>query len=61
MSDEADLSSEREEIARNAAIRAAARDIPSGAPGHCVECGEWFDRLVRGACAACRVRYRGEK
>lgn len=61
MSDEQDLASDREEIARDTAIRAAARDIPPGIPGYCVECGEWFDRLVRGACVACRVRYRGEK
>lgn len=61
MSDEADLSSEREEIARDAAIRAAARDIPPGTPGYCVECGGWFIRLVREACAPCRVQYRGEK
>lgn len=61
MSDETDLSSEREEIARNAAIRAAARDIPPGKLGYCVECGQWSKRLVRDACAECRVRYRGEK
>jgi hypothetical protein len=61
MPDEIDLAQDRERIAADAAIselRAKAATIPQGAPGECNLCGEWFERLVRGACARCRDRYR---
>ena len=35
----------------------AAR-IEPGEPGDCDLCGEWASRLVGGACAPCRDRYR---
>lgn len=35
-------------------IRKAAADIPEGEPGECYECGEYYIRLVHGACAGCR-------
>ncbi len=54
MPDEFDLAQEREEIARNAAIRNNAKDIPPGTPGECDLCGEWSGRLINGACAPCR-------
>lgn len=56
MPDEFDLAQEREEIARNAAIRNNAKDILPGVPGDCDLCGEWSGRLINGACAPCRDR-----
>jgi class 3 adenylate cyclase len=38
-------------------VNQAAR-IEPGAPGECELCGEWSGRLVRGACAPCRDRYK---
>lgn len=58
MPDEIDLAQEREQIATADAIRAAAKDIPAGVPGDCEYCGEWFGRLVGGACAPCRDRWK---
>lgn len=43
---------------REHAARQAAADIPAGHPGDCDLCGEWTARLVEGACAPCRDRYR---
>lgn len=43
---------------REQAARQAAADIPAGHPGDCDLCGEWTARLVEGACAPCRDRYR---
>ena len=61
MADEIDLAQEREQIATNSAVddvRAMAARIEPGAPGECELCGEWSGRLVRGACAPCRDRYK---
>lgn len=41
-----------------AAVRRAAAAIPEGEPGECELCGEWSARLVRGACAPCRDRFK---
>lgn len=41
-----------------AAVRSKAASIPAGAPGDCDLCGEWSQRLVGGACAPCRDKYR---
>lgn len=54
MPDEFDLAQEREEIARAAAIRNNAKDIPPGEPGECFYCGEESPRLINNACAPCR-------
>lgn len=43
---------------REHAARQAANSIPAGHPGDCDLCGEWTARLVEGACAPCRDRYR---
>lgn len=32
--------------------------MPVGTPGDCDLCGEWSGRLVEGACAPCRDRYK---
>jgi hypothetical protein len=61
MSDDADIASADDEMLRayrEAAVRAAAAEIPAGEAGECIACGEWSGRLVGGACAPCRDRYR---
>ncbi|RJG06508.1 conjugal transfer protein TraR [Noviherbaspirillum cavernae] len=58
MADEIDLAQDREEIARVDAIRRATKPLEPGMPGECDLCGEWSGRLVRGACAPCRDKWR---
>lgn len=41
-----------------AAVRTAAAKIPEGTKGDCDLCGEFTMRLVEGACAPCRDKYR---
>ncbi len=41
-----------------AAARAGAANIPAGEPGECDRCGEPSGRLVGGACAKCRDKWR---
>lgn len=36
------------------AIREDAAKITPGEPGECYQCGEFYTRIVRGACAQCR-------
>ena len=52
--DDLDRASEREQIARDAAIARAQRDMPQGKPGECDWCEQYSPRLVGGACARCR-------
>ena len=40
-----------------AAMRIAA-DIPAGVSGDCDFCGDWFGRLIDGACGRCRDFYK---
>lgn len=56
--DEIDVAQEREDYATRDAIRRASKDIPTGKPGDCELCGEWFARLVGGACPPCRDKYK---
>ncbi len=56
--DEAGDHIEREAAARQAAASARAAAMPKGEPGDCELCGEWSARLVAGACAPCRDRYK---
>ena len=35
-----------------------ARDIPVGVSGDCDFCGEYFSRLIDGACGRCRDFYK---
>ncbi len=61
MADEIDLAQEREHIATNSAVdevRAKSAAIEPGTPCDCDLCGEWSARLIRGACAPCRDRYK---
>ena len=61
MADEIDIANEVA-MADNARAVADARDkasqIPAGIAGDCELCGDWSGRLVAGACAPCRDRYR---
>lgn len=41
-----------------AEIRKQAAKIDPGQPGDCDLCGEWSARLVNGACAPCRDKYK---
>lgn len=56
--DEMDQATETAEKHLAAAIQAAARPVPPGMPGECWRCGEDSPRLVHGACAPCRDKYR---
>ncbi len=60
----ADIIDEANELAEETAqraireVRSKAASIPKGDPGDCDLCGEWSGRLVEGACAPCRDRWR---
>jgi len=58
MTDEIDRAQQREQEDRDRAIAAASRDFAPGTPGDCDLCGEHSMRLVQGACAPCRDKYR---
>lgn len=61
MADEIDIANERAEADTERAIaaaRSAAGQIEPGQPGDCDFCGEWSGRLVNGACAPCRDKWR---
>lgn len=58
MPDEMDLAQEREQIARDAAIKNNAKPLDPGVQGNCDLCDEWSSRLIGGACAPCRDRYK---
>lgn len=59
--DPLDRAADLEEFERDQvtdAIREAAANMPSGVAGNCDLCGRWSGRLVGGACAPCRDRYK---
>ena len=58
MADDIDRAQERERIDREAAIKAASKVLEPGVAGECDLCGEWAGRLIGGACAPCRDRYK---
>ncbi len=61
MADEIDRANDTAEAATERAIAAArdrAANIPAGDAGDCDLCGEWCGRLVKGACARCRDKWR---
>ena len=61
MADEIDAANDRalEDTERAvAAARMTCAMIPEGEEGECELCGEWSGRLVDGACAPCRDKYR---
>lgn len=61
MADIADVTAERMEVqeaADIAEIRRKAAEIPKGVPGECERCGEHSWRLIGGACAPCRDKWK---
>lgn len=56
--DDIDRAQERALTDTAAAIAKAARDIQPGEPGECDLCGEESGRLINGACAPCRDKYK---
>lgn len=61
MADDIDRANQRAEEDTERCIEAARRraaEIPAGDSGDCELCGEWSGRLVDGACAPCRDRFR---
>jgi len=61
MADEIDIANDRAQADNERAVAEArdkARQIPVDNAGDCDLCGEWPGRLVGGACARCRDRYR---
>jgi len=61
MSDIIDDANDKAETLRESiidGIRNKAADMPKGKPGDCDLCGEWSGRLVEGACAYCRDKYK---
>lgn len=58
MADLTDLASEIEQRATEASIsKALHKPMPTGRPGECDLCGEYFARLVDGACGFCRDKW----
>jgi len=57
MADDADIASNITEESINREIARIRADIPAGGAGECDLCGEWFGRLVGGACVPCRDRF----
>ena len=56
--DEADAIIEKHNEIALKNIRHAASQMPKGTKGDCDLCGEWSVRLVDGACAPCRDKYK---
>ena len=56
--DDIDRAQQRELQDTERAVNAARRDLVPGEPGECDLCGEHSMRLVGGACAPCRDKYR---
>lgn len=54
MADEADRAQILEEAEREASVKAASKGLAIGQPGYCLQCGDYFIRLVLGTCACCR-------
>jgi len=58
MSDEADDTQARLEIEERLVREAIRYELPEGEAGECDYCGESSPRLINGACASCRMKYR---
>ena len=59
--DEADYAQEKIDATTENATKqaqAAVAQMPEGTQGDCDLCGYWSGRLVSGACAPCRDRYK---
>lgn len=61
MADIADSADEVIEIGiadKLAANKKLVQSIPQGCAGNCEWCGEYFTRIVDGACGRCRDKYK---
>jgi len=60
MSDDVDIASDRTQLAIDAKVKqiSDAAKLDKGIAGDCDLCGEWSGRLIDGACAQCRDRYK---
>ncbi len=60
MSDDVDIASDRTQLAIDAKLQeiSDAAKLDPGTEGDCELCGEWTSRLIDGACAPCRDRYK---
>jgi hypothetical protein len=60
MSDDVDIASDRTQLAIDAKVKeiSDAAKLDKGTEGDCDLCGEWTSRLIGGACAPCRDRYK---
>jgi hypothetical protein len=62
MADDADLTQAREDREFERAMNSRHPYVmDAGKPGECDFCGEWFGRLVDGACVPCREKYERRK
>jgi len=58
MADIVDLAESQYEFVMSANIAAARKPLAPGVAGECAQCGEDSGRLVGGACAPCRDRFK---
>lgn len=60
MADEIDIANERCAVDMDKAISVIRNKakLDPGSEGECELCGEWMLRLIGGACAPCRDRYK---
>lgn len=58
MADEADRADAFIDQWHKDCIDQIRKPIPPGSPGECDLCMEWSGRLIKGACAPCRDKYR---
>jgi len=60
MSDDVDIANDRIALAIDAKVKqiSDAAKLDPGFAGDCDLCGEWSGRLIDGACAPCRDRYK---
>ena len=58
MSDEVDLTTERQLFQQQVMEQNTRYELPPGDPGECEFCGEWYSRLIGGACGFCRDKFR---
>ena len=60
MSDDVDITNDRTQLAIDSKVKeiSDAAKLDKGVEGDCDLCGEWSGRLIDGACAPCRDRYK---
>jgi hypothetical protein len=56
--DQANARADRDTALSLAFVRKQSASIPVGAAGECDLRGEWSGRLINGACAPCRDKYK---